>query len=213
LLRSLVAAGLLALATLLPSAALARDWQLEAALTGRYVFVPDSMLDSLFALHGSIRGVGPGLELAWTRDGFHAIAVAELVPVMTPDQVWLERDARNDEAKWVEVDMRVLSTGLIFAYEWRLFGPVSIMPAMGFVPVTLKGELREFPTEGERGTPPEERTKAPGFDGQRLRIPTKFRSSDLGLRLRVQPAERFFFSVDAGWRMVVYTGLSAGAAF
>ena len=203
----------LALAALCPSVARARDWQLEAALTGRYSFIPDRVLDPHFDLHGTIRGVGSGVELGWTRDGFHAIAVAELVPVLTPDSIWLEADARNDEATWVEVDLRLLSYGLIFAYEWRLFGPVSLMPTVGYVPVHLKGELREFPTDGERGTPVEERTKAVGFDGKPIRIPVNFPSSDLGLRLRVEPSEHLFLSLDAGWRLVIYTGLTAGLAF
>ncbi len=207
-----VAAVLLGLLAL-PNVAHAREWQLEAAITGRYAMLPDSLLDKLFDIHGSIRGVGPGIELSWTRDNFHAIGVAELVFVTTPDQIWLEKDAENREAKWVENDLRILSYGLIFAYEWDLFGPVSLMPGIGFVPVHLKGALIEYPTEGERGGPVEERTKVEGVNGARIRIPQNFMSTDLGLRLRVQPSERWFLSVDGGFRMVIYSGLTVGAAF
>lgn len=210
--------GALRLLTLLLTLALpgvvhARDWRLEASMSARYGMIPDSLLDKLFDVHGSIRGVGPGLELGWTRDGFHALAVAELVAVTTPDQVWLEKGAKKVEAKWVENDLRIFSYGLIFAYEWRLFGPVSIMPAMGFVPVHLKGALIQYATEGTKDTPVEERHKVGEGPGAPLRMPMNFMSSDLGLRLRVQPSERWFLSLDGGWRMMIYTGLTAGAAF
>ncbi len=204
-----------ALACLLaaPGVAQARDWRLEASMSGRYGMIPDALLDKLFDLHGSIRGLGPGVELGWTRDGFHALAVAELVMVTTPDQIWLEKDAKKVDAVWVENDLRILSYGLIFGYEWRLVGPVSVMPAIGFVPVHLKGALIQFPTDGGRDTPAEDRTKGDGAKGSPIRMPMNFNSSDLGLRIRVQPSERWFLSLDGGWRMMIYAGLTTGAAF
>jgi hypothetical protein len=198
---------------LTPTVAQARDWRIEASVAGRYGFVPDALLDGMFDLHGTVQGFGPGLELGWTRDGFHALLNVEDLFVTTPDQVWLERDAENRDAKWVEVDMQLLSYGLIFAYELRLAGPVSLMPALGFVPLHLNGTMREYRTTGERDTPVEERTKDPDAKGEIIKLPLQFRSSDLGLRLRVQPQERWFLSLDTGWRVIFYTGLNAGVSF
>ncbi len=209
----LLTALVLACALALPGVAQARDWRLESSASLRYGFLPDGVLDKLFDLHGGLDGVGPALELGWTRDGFHALAVAELLWVTTPEQIWLERDAKKVEAKWVEPDLRIFSWGLLFAYEWRLFGPVSIMPSMGFVPVHLKGALIEYPTDGDFETPAEDRTKVEGANGSPVRIPMNFMSSDLGLRLRVQPSERWFLTVEGGWRMIIYTGVTAGVAF
>ncbi len=210
-LAALLAALLCLLAT--PGEAWAREWRLEASLTGRYAFLPSSFLDSFFDLHGEIRGFGPGIELGWTRDGFHAIGVCDIVWVNTPPQVWLEKGDKKMDAIWIEEDLRLFSLGVIFAYEWRIAGPVSLMPGIGFVPLQLHGELRQFPTDGEKDTPVEERTKAVGIDGRPVRLPQQFKGADLGLRLRVQPWDRWFLSADIGWRMVIYTGLTAGAQF
>jgi len=208
-----LAAISLALA-LLPAPAPAREWQLEAAATARYGFMPDSFLDKLFEIHGHVEGFGPGLELGWTRDGFHATALCELLFVTTPDQVWLEKGAKLVDTKWVEAELKLLSVGLIFAYEFRIYGPVSIVPHMGYAPVYLRGQLTEYPTiSSERGTSAEERTKAPDVEGEAIGLPKKFLGSDLGARLRVQPGGRWFISADLGWRMVIYSGLSAGIAF
>jgi hypothetical protein len=205
-----VVLGVLLLA---PARADARDWQLEAAVTGRYGFLPSSFLDSFFTVHGRIHGFGPGLSLGWTRDGFHANAVCDLVFVNTPAQVWLEKGAENKDAKWIEEDLRLLSYGLVFAYEWRLAGPLSIMPGIGFVPLNIEGDLLEYPTDGAPGTPVEDRTKAEGREGLPVRLPQQFKGADLSVALRVQPEDGWFISADFGWRMVLYTGLSAGMAF
>lgn len=212
MLRALMAA-LLGVLLLAPAQAYARDWQLEAAMTGRYGFLPSSFLDSFFQVHGRIHGFGPGLSLGWTRDGFHANAVCDIVFVNTPPQVWLEKGLENKDAVWIEEDLRLLSYGLIFAYEWRLAGPVSIMPGIGFVPLNIKGNLLEFPTDGAPGTAVEDRTKAEGRDGKPVRLPQQFKGADLSVALRVQPGDGWFISADLGWRMVLYTGLTAGLAF
>jgi hypothetical protein len=208
-----ITAAVLAVLLLAPAPSQAREWQLEAAMTGRYAFLPSSFLDSFFEVHGRIHGFGPGLMLGWTRDGFHANAVADLVVVNTPPQVWLEKGAENRDAIWIEEDLRLLSYGLVFAYEWPIAGPVSFMPGIGFVPLNIEGNLLEYPTDGEIGTPVEERTKADGPDGKPVRLPQQFKGADLSLALRVQPGHSWFVTADFGWRMVLYTGLTAGWAF
>ena len=53
----------------------------------------------------------------------------------------------------------------------------------------------------------------PRGGGKSVRLPQQFKGADLGLRIRVQPSERWFLSADIGWRMIIYTGLTAGVAF
>ena len=204
---------LLGALALCPGPAWAREWRLEAALGARAAFLPSGFLDRFFEVHGEIRGVGPLLEVGWSRDRFHALAVCELAILTTPDGIWLEKDAEAKDAKWIEVGARLLSYGVVFAYEFPLFKPVSLEPALGFVPLHLMGDLLEYPTQGTPGTPVEERTKAEGRDGKALRLPEQFKGSDLGLRLRVQPTESWFLSADFGWRMVFYAGLQTGISF
>lgn len=196
-----------------PSPVLARDWRLEASLGARGAFLPSGFLDRFFEVHGQIQGFGPVVELGWTRERFHALAVCELAVITTADQIWLEQDHEAKDAKWIEVDARLLSYGLIFAYEIPLFGPLSLEPTLGFVPLNLQGDLMQYPTDGAPGTPVEERTRAVDFPGKPLKLPSQFKGSDLGLRLRVQPAERWFLSADFGWRMVLYAGLQSGVSF
>ncbi len=198
---------------LAPGRAQAREWRFEASVTGRYGFLPSSFLDSFFDVHGEIRGFGPGIELGWTKDGFHAIGVCDIIFVNTPPQVWLEKGDKKMDAIWIEEDLKLLSYGVVFAYEWRIVGPVSIMPGIGFVPVQLEGELLQYPTDGDKDTEVEDRTKAEGIGGKSVRLPQQFKGADLGLRIRVQPSERWFLSADIGWRMIIYTGLTAGVAF
>ena len=187
-----------------------RIWRLEADLTCYYGFMPKAFLDRYFDVHGRLHGVGPGVELAWTRHGFHAIAVFQTNFITMPDQVWLEKGDPITQAKWMEADLALLSMGVIFAYEIPLFGKLSVMPGIGFVPIYLKGEMLEYRTDGGPDTPVEDRKKVEALPGTPIKLPQQFKGNDLQLRLRLRPRERFFLSADFGWRMVLYSGLAVG---
>ncbi len=178
-----------------------------------YGFLPDSLLDKWFEIHGRVEGLAPGIEISWERGGFNMSGLFETLLVLTPDQVWLEKDKTANDAVWVEQDLKLMAVSLVFSYEFGLPWRLTLVPGIGYGIVYRKGEIWQFPTIGTADTPVTERVVAPGEKGSVYVMPKSFQQGDLSLRLRYRPTHRWLFSADLGFHLFVYTGLSAGLRF
>jgi len=189
----------------------AEDVWFQADLMVHYHVVPNDLLDKAYSVHGRLEGISPGIEIALKKEGFHLIGLFAVTFVTTPDQVWLELEEPKTAAVWVHQDLWLITFGMVFAYEFAIAPAFGIMPGVGFTPVFVMGDATQTPTLGHPDDPIEERTPNPNHPGSPLNIrPKKMMSPDLSVRVRLRPTERFFFSVDFGWRTYVYTGMSVG---
>lgn len=182
----------------------------QASATMHYGFVPSSLLDAWFDVHGDIEGVGPGVEVGWKKHGFNAFATWEMIFITMPAQIWLEKDADPSAAVWVEHDLRFMALSVNFAYEATVWGPFSIMPCIGWGPVYRQGDIIQYHTVDDPDVPLSEREPIPNLDGEVLILPRRFLNGDLSLRARYRPSERLFFSADFGYRLYLFMGISGG---
>ncbi len=189
----------------------AEDVWFQANVTLHYHVLPDAMLDRAYSHHPRFEGFAPGVEIALKKEGFQLIGLFAYTLVTTPDSVWLEAGDAKAQAVWVEQDLKLVTFGVVFAYEFSFAEAIGIMPGVGFTPVFIQGGARQTPTEGHPDDAVEDRTPNPNHPGKPFDIrPRKMLSPDLSVRLRIRPVERLLLSVDFGWRTYVYLGASVG---
>ena len=201
--------GLLLCLSSQPADAGARDWQHpgrnDLQITGglHYAFLPDRLLDLFYAEHASLIGAGPGLGLAWVKEGFRAQLAFSTVFVTTPDSIWLEKGASKADAEWVEVDMTLLDLSARFAYAFPVGHRLSLIPHLGWGPLWNVGQVLSHPTIGDPALPLEERSPDMDAQGKILRLPRRFLRSDLGLHATWALTERLELQTGLSWHLLL----------
>lgn len=191
------------------------DWRhpgkghFEVGLHARYGFVPDLVLDPFFSEHGAVAGVAPGLEIGWTKGGFHLWADFSPLVITSPSGVWLVAGDEIADARWVELSGAYVGTALVMSYEFKLARILGIGPGVGYGPMLDIGDMRQYPTravEGTDGNTLEEREKIDEADGSQLPLPLQ--GTVLLLRTSLRPVDAVSISLDLGFRLYFFGGLA-----
>lgn len=206
-----------------------RPYLMEVNMRGRYMAVPDSILD-IWYFNGSddggahlerpqIRAYSVGLEWCIRNDTQMGAFYFDYFGNLIQPGYWDDVEAPGDEnyldGDWVEPtqDFGIVAFGINYYYDMRLHKVFSIVVGAGLGGAYIIGDLQQW--DGVDGEPAykvrEDNPDAPPDDV--YRIPTVVPILDINAGIKFHINERANIRLEGGLHNLLYAGGAVGVVF
>jgi hypothetical protein len=221
----------------------ARDFLMEVNFRGRYLFLPDTILDTWYFNEGdtpghlarpSLRAWTTGLEYVLKKDNANGIFYVEYMGFLLDEGYWDDREnpPRDTDGSWLRPDrLGMVNVGANYAYElhtnekWLsfLFGT-----GLGIGVITggilewkpgpsAVGDMNCEQGNGVLGDPTNataiERYLAGCGDDGEIGLPPVLPVVDLNLGVRFNFSDRANLRLETGFHDMLYAGIASGVVF
>lgn len=214
-----------------------RQFLMEVNARGRYLFLPDSILDIWYEKHQGesierpqIAAYAIGLEYVIRDDQANGIFYLEYMPLLTQEGYWDDRDNPPVYTDGSFVDPQgfgIVAFGANYAYEIRATDWLSFMTGAGLGVGVKTGNLIEWEPGEPEGTPdgdntdPDclptgtayERYEGGCADDGPVRVPPVIPIVDVNVGVRFNFSDKASLRVEGGLHDLLYGGAALGITF
>lgn len=213
-----------------------RQFLMEVNARGRYLFIPNSLLDIWYERHEgesierpTIRAYAVGLEYVIRDEQANGIFYLEYMPLLTQEGYWDDRDNPPVYTDGSFVDPQgvgLVALGANYAYEVRATEWLSFMTGAGLGVAIKTGELVEWEPGEPEGAPQDntdpsclptgtayERYEAGCADDGPIRVPPVLPVVDVNVGFRFNFSDKASLRVEGGLHDLIYGGAALGITF
>lgn len=215
-----------------------RAYLMEVNFRGRYLFLPDSVLDIWYEKHAgetferpSIGAYALGLEFVIKDKQANGIFYAEYISSLMKEGYWDDRDnppVYTDGSYIVPESFGLVAVGADYGYELHATNWLSFLFGAGLGVGIKTGELVEWESGEPEGTPnPDNTDQACGptaaayeratelgcADDGPVRVPPVVPIVDVNVGIRFNFSDRASLRVEGGLHDLIYGGAALGITF
>ena len=216
-----------------------RDYLMEVNFRGRYLFLPDSLLDIWYEKHlggaddaperPTISGYALGLEFVAKDDHQNGIFYVEYISSLLKEGYWDDRDNPpivTDGSYIVPESLGIIAVGADYAYAINATDWFAVLIGGGVTVGVRTGKLVEWEPGEPEGSPDPDNLDATcgtteaayqrvdhcGDDGE-VKIPRVLPMLDINLAMRFNFSDRASLRIEGGVNYIVYGGAALGITF
>ncbi len=219
-----------------------RDWLMEVNFRGRFLGIPDSLLDIWYfdeddggyeGKRPKVRAWGVGLEYVVKRDAANGIFYFDYLGSLIQEGYWddVEKPAIHTDGDWIKPEkLGIIDFGANYGHELKATDWLGFMFGGGLGMLIMTGELTQWspgstsegdPTCSEglleaweaSDAPAYERYEAGCGDDGAKRVPKVLPIVDLNISVRFNFNDRANMRLEGGFHDMFYFGGATGIVF